>query len=324
MKRILAGLLPVLLMLGFAQSAMAWSGASWQYNTCGADFSANHENGNWWVKVSDEQGHTLFESNAIPGNAYTSTAPLSVGGWTLDSGFHQVKFEAGNASRHSDGYVTKTFPEVNCAPKGEQGPAGPPGPQGPKGNDGSGTPGPAGPAGPKGDDGATGPQGPEGPKGPEGPAGQDGLPGLGFGCNGKPVFEVAPLCSGPQGPTGTPGQPGAPGPAGKPPRATPPPTCKPTRKPKFRIIGHIKLRSVFFEGSKRGVTVTKTSAGHWRVRVNFRKVRKIKGDNVVTVLRVNYTKNGVKRTKVHYVRVCTGNINGGYGEGMNARTVIRL
>jgi hypothetical protein len=107
-----------------------------------------------------------------------------------------------------------------------------------------------------------------------------------------------------------------------------PPTtdeCKLDRKPKFRIIGNVKLRSVLFEGNRRAVTVKKYAAGKWRVQVDFTKVKaKPNTPNAVTVLRVNYVKNGVKGTVVHYIRVCTGNINDGYGEGMNAQTVIRL
>lgn len=162
------------------------------------------------------------------------------------------------------------------------------------------------------------------PEGQQGPPGPQGPPGIGMGCDGQPVFETAPLCPGSPGADGKQGIPGTTVVIDRP-VPSPEKKCKPTRHPHFRVIGNVRLRSVFFEGSKRGVTVKQTSAHRWRITVNFRKVKKIQGDNIVTVLRVNYTdSHGKEKTRVHYIRVCTGNINGGYGEGMNARTVIRL
>lgn len=287
-------------------SALAWDGGQVTDVSCPEiHFIAKPENGPWKVKAvegiatsaSQLAGKTVLYDKNIAGSNY----PQVTGNFYLPTSATKVVTVAlGNASNMADGFVYKVVQMSNCQPPA--GIQGPPGPAGPKGDTG-----PRGPAGPAGADGATGPAG---PRGTEGPAGADGANG--------PAGPAGPM--GPAGPLGPIGPVGRPGPVTTP-RLN---GCKPTRKPKFRIIGDVRIRSVFFEGSKRGVTLTKTSAGHWRVQINFRKVTKIKGDNVVTVLRVNYVKDGVKRTKVHYVRVCTGDINGGYGEGMNARTVIRL
>ena len=164
-------------------------------------------------------------------------------------------------------------------------PAGIPGPAGPRG--------PAGPTGPEGPKGENGPPGPAGPAGPIGPRGPGGTPG----ANGRSVTPPAPE----------------------------PVKCNLNRKPKFRIIGNVRLRSVLLEGNKRAVKVKKYAAHKWRVQVDFAKIDKPpKTPNSVLVLRVNYVKNGKRDTVVHYIRACTGNVNDGYGEGMNRYTVIRL
>lgn len=224
MRKVMAGLVPVLAVLALVPSAFAWSGATIKYNTCGADVTANAENGSWWYEVKDDTG--VLATGTFPGaGGYTASAPLSIGGWTKDAGFHRVTFTIGNAANHADGKVTATFPEVNCAPKGAKGdkgddgkpgpagpagpsgpagpkgPAGPSGPAGPKGDDGTGTPGPAGPAGPKGPAGPAGPPGPAGPKGDAGPRGPEGTA---FGCDGNPIVgdALAPICKGPKGDRG--------------------------------------------------------------------------------------------------------------------------
>lgn len=200
MRKVLAGLVPVLAVLALVPSAFAWSGAQVKYNTCGADFTANAENGSWWYEVKDDTG--VLATGTFPGaGGYTADAPLSIGGWTKDAGFHRVAFTVANAANHSDGKVSKTFPEVNCAPKGEKGDDGKPGPAGP--------PGPKGDKGYKGD---TGPAGPEGPRGPEGPAGPKGDNGKAFGCDGLEILPNAliPKCPGAPG-SGTPGPAGAKG-----------------------------------------------------------------------------------------------------------------
>jgi hypothetical protein len=132
MTRKLIGLCTLLAALALPASALAWDGAHWYPNTCGADFTANTESGPWWIRVSDETG-TLYESTA-PGKKYTPVSPLTVGGWSNDTGFHVVKYEAGNAADHRDGYVTYSQAQLNCA--GKQGPAGPAGPKGDPGQNG--------------------------------------------------------------------------------------------------------------------------------------------------------------------------------------------
>lgn len=157
----------------------------------------------------------------------------------------------------------------------------------------AGIPGPRGPVGPEGPKGESGPPGPAGPAGPIGPRGPSGTPG----ANGRTVAPPAPE----------------------------PEACNLNRKPKFRIIGNVKLRGVLLEGNKRAVKVKKYAPHKWRVQVNFAKIDKPpKTPNAVLVLRVNYVKNGKRDTVVHYIRACTGNVNDGYGEGMNRYTVIRL
>lgn len=197
MKKIMTVLVAVFAVLALAPSAFAWSGATLKYNTCGADFTANSENGSWWYQVKDDAGHVLAEDTFPGAGGFPSSAPLSIGGWTLDSKFHRVTFTVANSANHTDGKVSATFPEVNCA-KGAPGTPGPPGPAGPKGPPGEGTPGPAGPRGPKGDDGNPGEPGPAGPR---------GISGTSYGCDGLPiahvnVFRAIPFCPGSQGPAG--------------------------------------------------------------------------------------------------------------------------
>jgi hypothetical protein len=132
MTRKLIGPLVLIAALALPASALAWDGAHWYPNTCGADFTANTENGSWWIRVSDESG-TLYEST-VPGKKYTPVSPLTVGGWSNDTGFHVVKYEAANAADHRDGYVSYSQSQLNCA--GKQGPAGPAGPKGDPGQNG--------------------------------------------------------------------------------------------------------------------------------------------------------------------------------------------
>ena len=151
----------------------------------------------------------------------------------------------------------------------------------------------------------------------------------GINCSAPDGQQGPPGPKGDKGDKGDPGTDGADGPPGPPGETPVLTTCSTKRKPWFRIKGHITLKrkGVLFEGSTDNVLFKRVSAGHWRVRINLGKAladTEKYGTKGVYVIRVNYRKNGKKRTRIHRVRACYGNVNGGYGEGLNAHTVIRL
>lgn len=296
MKRFVAGLVPVLAVLAFAPAAFGWERPQ-VTPSCPETHIVipDKENGSWEARAVSPTGVQIWKET-IPGS-YEGLVTIGNTYWTTGDGVYYV--EVYNKANKSDGYSKATAYGINCEPPaGTPGPPGPAGPAGPKGDTGlRGLPGPAGPAGPMGEVGPIGPIGPsgDGTPGPTGPAGTPGTPGV----NGRVVGLPAPVAD----------------------------TCSTKRKPWFRIKGNVRVKAVLFEGSRDNVFLKKIGRGHWRFRIDLRNAlanTEKYGTKGVYAIRVNYVKGGKSKTVIHRVRACYGNVNGGYGEGLNQNTVIRL
>lgn len=126
--------------LAFAQSALAWNGATWTKNTCGADLVTPAEgSGSWGIWETDETGATIYSATLSATKAHAVT----IGGWTKDAGLHTITYHVANAANHADGHVAYSQEQLNCAALvGPAGPKGDPGTPGTPGKDGApGTPG---------------------------------------------------------------------------------------------------------------------------------------------------------------------------------------
>jgi hypothetical protein len=169
---------------------------------------------------------------------------------------------------------------------------------------------PPGPEGPPGPPGPEGPAGPAGPEGPAGPAGPQGPPGetIVIQQNTTTVVTVQPE------------------------------VCVSDRIAKATLIArkNVKVRKIVarFEGGEKirvrrfGPDPHPSAKGPfkrmWRVRVDLRGLTRN-----VYALRINYQRKvgdgrWRKATRIHLYRVCTGNPNGGYGEGLNQDRRVRL
>lgn len=138
-----------------------------------------------------------------------------------------------------------------------------------------------------------------GPAGPPGPPGEPGLPG--------PVGPIGPI--GPVGPAG--------------PRGADAPTCVSGRTARWRVIvvrtHRVRRLRAFFEGSPTPVTRSRTPRGRvmYTVRINLSGLPR-----GVYTARVRYQVSVRGRpfrrgTHVSLRRACYGNVNGGFGEGLN-------
>lgn len=152
-RTITAVAVAVVAFFSLVGQALAWKGAAWTKNTCGADLVTPAEgSGSWGIWETDETGATIYSATLSATKAHAVT----IGGWTKDAGYHVVTYHVANAANHADGHVAYSQEQLNCAALvGPMGPAGPSGPQGPPGDAGKGTPGGSGPAGPEGQPGTT-------------------------------------------------------------------------------------------------------------------------------------------------------------------------
>lgn len=196
-------------VLALAPGAFAWNGEKVDLVSCGeVDISVPHENGPWGYEIRQWTGlsSVVLSSGTTPSPLF-GTKHLSIGVRGTDAAEHLITVKVGNASNLNDG-ANGALPDgsgyfTNCGPL-------PPGQTGSQGED--------------------GPEGPKGDPGYDGQDGTDGAAGVGYACDGSPVYpEVyqpsdryaeewdyieVPTCPGEKGEKGDPGSNGSNGSTG--------------------------------------------------------------------------------------------------------------